>query len=145
MKELEPGTVHTILIVEDCQSNMMLFCDLLERVGYDILRAETGLSAIRLARTHRPDLILLDIKLPDIDGTKVVRWLRANENLRDVPVVAVTAFAMQGDRERILNAGVDAYVSKPISIPNLLKVVERFIGTKSLSFGGAAPQMDACY
>ena len=143
MKELEPEAASTIMVVEDCASNMMLFCDLLERVGFDTLRAETGFHAIRLARTHRPDLILLDIKLPDIDGTKVARWFRANEYLRDIPIVAVTAFAMPGDRERILNAGFDAYVSKPISVRDFLEVVERFVSAKSLSFGETATQLDA--
>jgi two-component system, cell cycle response regulator DivK len=143
MNKLEPEAASTVMVVEDCTSNMMLFCDLLERVGFDTLRAETGFQAIRLASTHRPDLILLDIRLPDIDGTKVVRWLRANKKLCDVPVVAITAFALPGDKERILDAGFDAYVAKPISVRDFLEVVERFVGAKSPSFDRTAMQMDA--
>lgn len=134
---------NKILIVEDSASNMMLFCDLLERVGYEIVCAETGRQGVRLARAHRPDLVLLDIKLPDIDGTRVIRWIRRLEGLRTVPIIAVTAFAMNGDKEKFLDAGFDAYVSKPISIPHFLEVIEHFRTAKPVTFGGNVTQLDA--
>lgn len=143
MEELEPQAKNKILIVEDSASNMMLFSDLLERVGYEIVCAETGRQGIRLARSQKPDLILLDIKLPDIDGTKIIRWIRKHDGLRAVPVIAVTAFAMLGDKERFLDAGFDAYVSKPISIPNFLEVIERFVATETIAFGASVAQLDA--
>lgn len=143
MDELEPQAKNKILIVEDSASNMMLFSDLLERVGYEIVCAETGRQGIRLARSQKPDLILLDIKLPDIDGTKIIRWIRKHAGLRAVPVIAVTAFAMLGDKERFLDAGFDAYVSKPISIPHFLEVIERFTATETIAFGASVTQLDA--
>lgn len=143
MDEMEPQAKNKILIVEDSASNMMLFSDLLERVGYEIVCAETGRQGIRLARAHQPDLILLDIKLPDIAGTRIIRWIRKHENLHAVPVIAVTAFAMIGDKERFLDAGFDAYVSKPISIPSFLEVIESFFAAKTIAFGASVAQLDA--
>lgn len=143
MDRMEPQPKTKILIVEDSASNMMLFCDLLERVGYEIVCAETGRQGVRLARAHRPDLVLLDIKLPDIDGTRLIRWIRRLDTLRAVPIIAVTAFAMLGDKEKFLNAGFDAYVSKPISIPHFLEVIEHFLTAKPMAFGASITQLDA--
>src|SRR5579862_718234 len=105
-----------VLIVEDNELNMKLFHDLLEAQGYETLETREGLSALSMARTHRPDLILMDIQLPEISGLEVTKWLKDDQELRRIPVVAVTAFAMKGDEERIREGGCEAYLSKPISV-----------------------------
>jgi two-component system cell cycle response regulator DivK len=116
-----------VLIVEDNELNMKLFHDLVEACGHEILETHDGIEALRLAREHRPDLILMDIQLPEVSGLEVTRWLKADEELRDIPVVAVTAFAMRGDEERIKSGGCEAYIAKPISVANFLQTVERFL------------------
>ncbi len=117
-----------ILIVEDNELNMKLFHDLLEAHGYRTLQTRDGLSALEIAREHRPDLILMDIQLPEVSGLEVTKWLKEDEELRTIPVVAVTAFAMKGDEERIREGGCEAYISKPISVTSFLETVERFVG-----------------
>ena len=117
----------TVLIVEDNELNMKLFNDLLER-DYAILKAANGIDAIELARAHHPDLILLDIQLPEVSGLEVVKWLKDDDALQDIPVVAITAFAMKGDEERIREAGCEAYLSKPISVAKFLATVRGFLG-----------------
>ncbi|MGB4865989.1 MAG: response regulator [Hyphomicrobium sp.] len=119
---------RTVLIVEDNELNMKLFNDLLVAHGYRIIQTRNGFDAIDLARTHRPDLILMDIQLPEISGLEVTRWLKDDENLRHIPVIAVTAFAMKGDEERIRSGGCEAYISKPISVMTFLETVRRFAG-----------------
>ena len=106
----------TVLIVEDNELNMKLFHDLLDAHGYSTLQTRNGLEALKMAREHRPDLILMDIQLPEVSGLEVTKWLKDDEELRDIPVIAVTAFAMKGDEERIRQGGCEAYISKPISI-----------------------------
>src|SRR5258705_13719960 len=91
----------TVLIVEDNELNMKLFHDLLDAHGYRTLQTRTGMEALKLAREHRPDLILMDIQLPEVSGLEVTKWLKDDDELRQIPVVAVTAFAMKGDEERI--------------------------------------------
>jgi two-component system cell cycle response regulator DivK len=118
----------TVLIVEDNELNMKLFHDLLDAHGYGTLQTRTGAEALRLARQHRPQLILMDIQLPEVSGLEVTKWLKDDDDLRDIPVIAVTAFAMKGDEERIRNGGCEAYVSKPISVNGFIDVVRRFIG-----------------
>ena len=118
----------TVLIVEDNELNMKLFHDVLDAHGYDTLQTRTGLEALALARKHRPDLILMDIQLPEVSGLEVTKWLKEDDSLRDIPVVAVTAFAMKGDEERIRQGGCEAYISKPISVPMFLGTVRQFIG-----------------
>ena len=118
----------TVLIVEDNALNMKLFHDLLEAHGYAIIGTPNGLDAIGLARTHRPDLILMDIRLPDVSGLEVTKWIKADPELRAIPVIAVTAFAMKGDEERILQGGCEAYLSKPISVAKFIETVHRFLG-----------------
>ncbi|GAB4183263.1 MAG: cell-cycle response regulator DivK [Thalassobaculales bacterium] len=118
----------TVLIVEDNELNMKLFHDLLEAHGYDILQTRDGLDALRMARQHRPDLILMDIQLPEVSGLEVTKWIKEDDNLKSIPVVAVTAFAMKGDEEKILDGGCEAYIAKPISVTNFLDVVRRFVG-----------------
>ena len=117
---------RNILIVEDNELNLKLLVDILEHHGYSIFSTRLGEVAVELARQHRPDLILTDIQLPDISGTEAVRRLKADEQTRAIPIVAVTAFAMPGDRANFLASGFDDYVSKPFQILELLKLVERY-------------------
>ena len=118
----------TVLIVEDNELNMKLFHDLLDSQGYETLQTREGLQALALARQHRPDLILMDIQLPEISGLEVTKWLKDDEELHHIPVVAVTAFAMKGDEERIRQGGCEAYISKPISVTHFLEVVRKHLG-----------------
>ena len=118
----------TILIVEDNELNMKLFHDLLEAHGYETLQTRTGIEALELARTHRPDLILMDIQLPEVSGLEVTKWIKEDEDLCAIPVIAVTAFAMKGDEERIRQGGCEAYISKPISVAKFLETVRSYLG-----------------
>lgn len=116
-----------VLIVEDNDLNMKLFHDLLEAQGYDTLQTKEGMEALKLAREHEPDLILMDIQLPEVSGLEVTKWLKEDETLRSIPVIAVTAFAMKGDEEKIRQGGCEAYISKPISIPQFLETVKSYL------------------
>src|SRR5665213_3488836 len=118
----------TVLVVEDNELNMKLFHDLLEANGYNIVQTRNGLEAIDLAREHRPDLILMDIQLPEVSGLEVTKWIKEDDDLRSIPVIAVTAFAMKGDEERIRQGGCEAYLSKPISVTKFLETVKTYIG-----------------
>lgn len=118
-----------ILIVEDHELNLKLLHDLLEFHGYATIVTRSGVEAVDLARRYRPDLILLDIQLPDIAGTEAARRLKADADMRAIPLVAVTAFAMPGDRAQILASGCDDYVAKPLNIRDLLSLVERYVET----------------
>jgi two-component system cell cycle response regulator DivK len=117
----------TILIVEDNELNMKLFNDLLEANGYRVLQTRDGLSALDIARKHMPDLILMDIQLPEVSGIEVTKWLKEDDELKIIPVIAVTAFAMKGDEEKIREGGCEAYISKPISVLSFLQVVDSFL------------------
>ncbi|NBB52751.1 response regulator [Rhizobium sp. CRIBSB] len=117
-----------VLIVEDNELNMKLFHDLLDSQGYQTLQTREGLQALAMARAHRPDLILMDIQLPEISGLEVTKWLKDDDELSHIPVVAVTAFAMKGDEERIRQGGCEAYISKPISVMHFLDVVRKHLG-----------------
>lgn len=119
----------TILIVEDNELNMKLFNDLLQANGYQTVQTRNGIEAIALARLHNPDLILMDIQLPEVSGLEVTRWLKNDEELRGIPVIAITAFAMKGDEERIREGGCEAYLSKPISVSKFLETVRHFLDT----------------
>ncbi len=116
-----------VLIVEDNELNMKLFHDLLEAHGYETIQTRDGLKALDLAREHRPDLILMDIQLPEVSGLEVTKWLKEDEDLKHIPVIAVTAFAMKGDEERIREGGCEAYLSKPISVATFLETVRSFL------------------
>ena len=118
-----------VLIVEDNELNMKLFHDLLDAQGYATLQTREGLQALALAREHRPDLILMDIQLPEISGLEVTKWLKEDAELASIPVVAVTAFAMKGDEERIREGGCEAYLSKPISVGKFIETIRHFLGT----------------
>ena len=117
-----------ILIVEDNELNMKLLNDVLEAYGYEIIKTGSGLAALDLARLHRPDLILIDIQLPDISGLDAVRQLKQDEQTKAIPVIAVTAFAMAGDERRALDSGCDAYIAKPIMLREFLVTIESFLG-----------------
>jgi two-component system cell cycle response regulator DivK len=118
----------TVMIVEDNELNMKLFNDLLESRGYNIIQTRNGMEALGLARAHHPDLILMDIQLPEVSGLVVTKWLKEDDDLASIPVIAVTAFAMKGDEERILQGGCEGYISKPISVPHFLETIQRYIG-----------------
>jgi two-component system cell cycle response regulator DivK len=120
-----PAT-RLILIVEDNELNMRLLNDVLEAHGYAIIKTGTGKGAIELARREQPDVILMDIQLPDISGLEATRRLKEDEATRDIPVIAVTAFAMSGDEKRIRDSGCDAYVPKPIMLQPFLTLLERY-------------------
>lgn len=117
-----------VMIVEDNELNMKLFHDLLESRGYDIIETRDGMEALKLARSERPDLILMDIQLPEVSGLEVTKWIKEDDELRSIPIIAVTAFAMKGDEEKIREGGCEAYIAKPISVSNFLATVEKFLG-----------------
>ena len=116
-----------VLIVEDNDLNMKLFNDLLVAHGYGTLQTKDGVEALALARQHRPDLILMDIQLPEVSGLQVTQWIKEDEELRMIPIIAVTAFAMKGDEQKIRDGGCEAYIAKPISVASFLQTVERFL------------------
>lgn len=122
---------QNILIVEDNELNMKLFNDLLEAHGYNTLQSRNGMEAFELARQHKPDLVLMDIQLPEVSGLEVIKWLKEDDELSKIPVIAVTAFAMKGDEDRIREAGCEAYLSKPISVANFLDVVTQHLPVKN--------------
>ena len=118
----------TALIIEDNEDNMVLITRLLTNAGYQTLEAVTGLDGLELAITKQPNFILLDIQLPDIEGTEVLRRLRATDEGKDIPVIAVTSYAMSGDRERLLAAGCNGYIEKPVNPMLVIDQIKRIIG-----------------
>jgi len=116
-----------VLIVDDNDLNMKLFNDLLVAHGYGTLQTRDGIEALALARQHHPDLILMDIQLPEVSGLQVTQWIKKDDDLRAIPVIAVTAFAMKGDEEKIRDGGCEAYIAKPISVASFISTVERFL------------------
>lgn len=117
-----------ILIVEDNDLNLKLFRDLLGAHGYDVAETKEGTEALGLAKKFKPDLVLMDIQLPEISGLEVTRRLKADNETAHIPVVAVTAFAMKDDEQKILSAGCQAYISKPISIGPFLHTIRALLG-----------------
>jgi two-component system, cell cycle response regulator DivK len=115
-----------ILIVEDNALNLKLLKDILDFGGYTTVVTGLGAAALDLARQYHPNLILLDIQLPDISGVEAAQRLKADEHTRTIPIIAVTAFAMSGDRQKILDSGCDDYISKPFNIHALLALVQRY-------------------
>ncbi len=112
-----------VLVVEDNDKSMKLFRDVLQASGYSTFEATTGEQAIELALAHEPDLVLMDVQLPGIDGIETLEQLRQDERTSSIPVLALTAQAMSGDRDRFLDAGFDGYLSKPVDIAELLQAV----------------------
>lgn len=124
-------TGRLILLVEDNEKNMKLARDVLRANGFSTLEATNGEEAVALARTDRPDLVLMDIRLPGIDGVEALGRLRADERTASIPVLAVTAQAMRGDREQFLAAGFDDYLSKPVDVGELVGVVKKHCGVEA--------------
>ena len=120
----------TVLIIEDNPDNMLLISDILEADGYQLLRAETGLKGIEMAENHIPDFIILDIQLPDIIGNEVLSRIRSKEKTRDIPIVAMTSYAMAGDRDKLLASGCDGYIEKPIDPAVVLDQIRQAIGER---------------
>ena len=127
MEKIDYSAAKTVLIVEDNDLNMKLFHDLLEAHGYETLQARTGPEAIALAREHLPDLILMDIQLPEVSGLQVTAEIKEDADMADIPVIAVTAFAMKGDEDRIREGGCEDYIAKPISVSSFLEKVKRYL------------------
>jgi two-component system cell cycle response regulator DivK len=125
------ASAKTILIVEDNELNMRLFNDVLQASGYQTLQTGDGSEAVALAEEHRPDLILMDMRLPGISGMEATQIIKARDDLRHIPIVAVTASALKGDEEKILAGGCDGFIAKPISIPTFLATVAQFLGETS--------------
>lgn len=137
-----------ILIVEDNPANLELMSYLLSAFGHDVLAAQDGQRGLDTAWRERPDLIVCDVQLPDMDGYEVARWLKSNPDLRAIPLVAVTALAMVGDRDRVLAAGFDGYLAKPIDPEAFVPQVEAFLGpryrpARPTPAGASAPSVSA--
>jgi two-component system cell cycle response regulator DivK len=124
-------TGERVLVVEDNAKNLKLVKDVLQYAGYEVVVAETGERALELVAEMTPDLVLMDLQLPGMDGTATMRRLRQLPRTKHVPVVAVTAFAMQADRDKALVNGFDGFIEKPISVRGLQGEVERFLDTAS--------------
>lgn len=124
----DAAAVKTVLIVEDNELNMKLFNDIIEGIGYTTIQTRDGMQALNIARQTMPDLILMDIQLPEVSGLDVTKWLKAEDALRHIPVIAVTAFAMKGDEERIRQGGCEGYMSKPISVPKFIETIKAYLG-----------------
>jgi two-component system cell cycle response regulator DivK len=116
-----------VLIVEDNELNMKLFNDLLEAHGIETVSTNNGNNVLELTRESKPDLILMDIQLPEVSGLDVTKWLKAEDDLKHIPVIAVTAFAMKGDEQKIREGGCEDYISKPISVTHFMDVINRHL------------------
>ena len=126
-----PSPAKRILVVEDNELNLKLLNDVLEAHGYNVLTTGEGAVAIAWAQQYHPDLILMDLQLPDMSGLEVTRQLKASSDTSDIPIVAVTAFAMAGDEKRALDHGCDAYVAKPIDLRSFLDLIAGYVGAPS--------------
>jgi two-component system, cell cycle response regulator DivK len=120
--------MKTALIIEDNPDNMVLITRFLEKFGYRTLQAVTGMKGFEMALQKRPDFIILDIQLPDIEGTEVLRKIRSSEIGNSIPVIAMTSYAMSGDREKLLSAGCDGYIEKPIDPERVISQIKRLTG-----------------
>jgi two-component system, cell cycle response regulator DivK len=117
-----------VLVVEDNELNMKLFRDLLDAFGYETVECRDGSKVIDLAREVSPALIIMDIQLPEVSGLDITRWVKDDPQLSHIPVLAVTAFAMRADEQRVMEAGCEAYLSKPIQISSFMRAVDRLAG-----------------
>jgi two-component system cell cycle response regulator DivK len=124
-----------VLVVEDNELNMKLFCDLLDAFGFQTVESRDGLKAVDLAREHKPDLIIMDIQLPEVSGLDLTRWIKDDTSIKNIPIMAVTAFAMRQDERLVREAGCEAYMSKPIQMGAFIKEVQKLTDTR----GSAAP------
>lgn len=124
------GAKKTVLVVEDNELNMRLFCDLLDAFGFATLQCRDGARAVELTRQHKPNLIVMDIQLPEVSGLDITRWIKDDESIRHIPILAVTAFAMRADEQRVREAGCEGYLSKPIQMRSFLSTVEELVGDR---------------
>ena len=116
-----------VMVVEDNEKNRKLMRVVLKAKGYNIIEASTGEEALNLLKNQKPDIILMDIQLPGIDGITLIKQIKGDITTKDIPIIAVTAYAMKGDEQKILETGCDAYVSKPINTQELPLIVEKYI------------------
>lgn len=121
-------TNQRILVVEDNRDNMILIVDILESLDFDVIQAHDGEQGVSLASSEQPDLILMDLSLPKMDGWTATRKIKESDDLKEIPIIALTAHAMVGDRERALEAGCDDYMTKPINLQVLATMLTRFLG-----------------
>ncbi len=121
------GQGKKVMIVEDNELNMKLFHDLLEAHGVETIQARDGKNVLALARQHKPDLVLMDIQLPEVSGLDITKWLKEDDELKSIPVIAVTAFAMKGDEQKIREGGCEDYISKPISVIKFIETVQKYL------------------
>lgn len=122
------STVKTILLVEDNEDNLIVYRTILDHVGYRVIEARDGEEGVARAFADHPDLILMDVSLPKMDGWEATRRIKADETTRDIPIIAVTAHALDDDREKATQVGCDGYLAKPVAPRRVVEEVERFIG-----------------
>lgn len=134
------GKGKKVLIVEDNELNMKLFHDLLEAHGVETVQARDGKNVLSLARQSKPDLILMDIQLPEVSGLDVTKWLKEDDELKSIPVIAVTAFAMKGDEQKIREGGCEDYISKPISVVKFIETVQKYLAPPAIADAGTTTQ-----
>jgi two-component system cell cycle response regulator DivK len=127
-----------VLVVEDNELNMKLFCDLLDAFGYETVQSRDGLRAVDLTREHRPDLIIMDIQLPEVSGLDLTRWIKDDASISSIPIMAVTAFAMRQDEQHVREAGCEAYMSKPIQMMPFINTVKQLTSPRGAGSGRAA-------
>lgn len=120
-------TNKNVMVVEDNEKNRKLMRVVLKAKGFSVIEATTGEEALNILKDQKPDIILMDIQLPGIDGLTLARQIKANAVTKDIPIVAVTAYAMKGDEQKVLDSGCDAYISKPINTQELPLIVEKYI------------------
>jgi two-component system, cell cycle response regulator DivK len=130
-KETGLNTMPKILLVEDDEANYDMLSRRLTRRGYEVILAHDGVSGVKMAESAKPDLILMDMNLPEMDGWTATRTIRQIPEIKDVPIIALTAHAITGDRERCIEAGCNDYDSKPVDFPRLLSRIEKYVGTPS--------------
>ncbi len=130
----------TVLIVEDNELNMKLFRDLLEAHNIQTVELVDGSKVIETAHAEKPDLILMDIQLPEISGLEVTKWLKDDEKLKHIPVIAITAFAMKGDEQKIREGGCEDYISKPISVVSFMEVIRKYLGEEETALASPSEQ-----
>jgi len=133
---------NTVLLVEDNEDNRIIYATALRYAGYEVLEAITGTEGVALARTHLPDLILMDISIPEIDGWEATAILKADPSTQHIPIVAVTAHALPGDRQRSVDAGCDGYLAKPITPAVLIADVDRRLGRTTPSYPASGARND---
>ena len=124
-------TNKKVLVVEDNELNMKLFCDLLDAFGFQTVESRDGLKAVDLARQHKPDLIIMDIQLPEVSGLDLTRWIKDDTSINKIPIMAVTAFAMRQDERLVREAACEAYMSKPIQMMPFIDTVRKLTGPRT--------------